>query len=334
MFKSCFVLTSLLIATMAPFEGQSLHSISGRVITSTGAPTREPFLMLGYDDGDSGKGESVAISPDGSFRTRELRAGRYLLVAGPLAEPNQPDGPAERGVVAVTIRDADLTAVLLQTRPSIAVRGHVRYDGAGPPPSRSGGHVFAAPAFDGIGITGTTPSANIAADGTFALWVAPGPSVIRGAYGSFRDPSHSWWTGPVLLDGRDITNVPTDFEQHSDGKIELVLTDHPAGVEGLVFDETGLPVEGATVVVFGADPDLWRPWATSSQVIKTNADGYFGLTLPPGPALAVAVAHLLTRADAFSAFKTLAKIAAPFTVPPGRNAHITLKLSRLPERPH
>jgi hypothetical protein len=333
MFARQLAAIFLLLFTSAESRQPATSTISGRVITSTGAPTREPFLMLAYADGDSGKGESVAISQDGSFRTRELRPGRYLLVAGPLAEPNQPYGPAERAFIAVTVRDADVTSVLIQTRRSFLLHGNVRYDGEVRPGMHPSGNVFATPALDGIGITGTTPSVKIAADGTFALWVIPGPSVIRCGYG-FPDRTHPWWVGPVLLDGRDITDVPTDFAQHPDGKVEFVFTQHPAGVEGLVIDESGQFADGATVVVFAADPKLWQAWATTSHVAATNAEGYFGLTLPPGPALAVALAHPLTRAEAFSAFTTLAKIATPFTVPTGRNAHITLKISRLPERPH
>jgi hypothetical protein len=83
-------------------------------------------------------------------------------------------------------------------------------------------HVSAALVLDGL------PTANvIAAEGApagrFILRNARGPRLLRIGY-TLPPGGTRGWVERVVLDGVDITNVPTDFSAHENSGLEVVLT--------------------------------------------------------------------------------------------------------------
>jgi hypothetical protein len=81
--------------------------------------------------------------------------------------------------------------------------------------------------------------------GRFILRNAFGPRVLKFGYRVPTGPM--WWPARVLLDGRDVTNVPTDFSEHPNARLEVVLTQRPARIVGLVTDADGRPVPQASI---------------------------------------------------------------------------------------
>jgi hypothetical protein len=116
--------------------------------------------------------------------------------------------------------------------------------------------------------------------GTFTLRGARGPHVLRCGY--TLAPGSWWWPSRVLLDGVDITNVPTDFGDAENSRLEVEFTQGPATFTGTVLDLNGQPVPSASVVVFSADRALWQPWSTTSQVVLANTKGAFSVPVLPG----------------------------------------------------
>ncbi len=138
----------------------------------------------------------------------------------------------------------------------------------------------------------------------------------------------------MLLDGRDITDVPTDFSKAA-GNLKYVFTQRPIGVFGVVIeDATQLPAEDASVVIFSEDPAQRQPWANSSQLLtdrlpmaasgrRCRRDATSRWHFQP--------AHLSTRAEAFRDLNAFEKLATPFTIDPERRgARVRLTLSRPP----
>jgi hypothetical protein len=87
----------------------------------------------------------------------------------------------------------------------------------------------------------------------------------------------------------DITNVPTDFNDAENGRLEVVFTQHPARLTGIVSDPNGQPVPAASVVLFAAERALWHPWSTTTQVLVADAKGAFNVPVSPGRYLARAL---------------------------------------------
>jgi hypothetical protein len=92
----------------------------------------------------------------------------------------------------------------------------------------------------------------------------------------------NWWPARVLLDGVDITNVPTDFSAHETGRLEVVFTQHPARIAGTVIDVSGQPVRAPWILVMSADPALQQEWAATNEVAQGNTKGRFSIAVMPG----------------------------------------------------
>src|SRR5262245_40552601 len=210
--QAIVIVASLVISARVGAAQPQTFKVSGQVLTSSGEPLRgkDHFILVGHSEGNHFTSGTSRIEEDGSFHC-ELAPGRYLLEAG---SSGHPDGSSaaldERGFVGVSVARADVTGVVIRTRPPVHVRGHVRYDAEMADAVGPGINLFAGPALDGLGIGGGVDSSRrVAPDGSFELLVVAGPVVIRNGYSPRADSM--WWTGPVLLDGQDITDVPTDF---------------------------------------------------------------------------------------------------------------------------
>jgi hypothetical protein len=173
-----------------------------------------------------------------------------------------------------------------------------------------------------VGVSGSTGAPH----GEFLLEDVLGPRVLRAGYQVDGD---RWWPWQVLLDGVDITDTPTDFSAHPDGRLEVVFTQHPARIEGTVVDADGHPVHGAWVVRFSADRALWTDWASTTT--KTQAlEGRFSLAVRPGRYFVAAIpATRYQVRPRWPAFAALAALATEVTVTDRARATVFVKL-----RPH
>jgi hypothetical protein len=328
----CFaaIIANLLGAT--PAAAQQTFTVSGRVLTSTGAPPHNLLVMVGHSEGDGFAAGSADLAEDGTFRAKDLAPGRYLLYAGPGAEPGRIAAGFEAGFAIVTVRDADVDSVQIRTQPSHSIHGRVRFEAAEPLAAHPKVNVMASLAVDGMGVGAGPQGVGIEPDGSFVVDNVVGAVVIRCGF-MLPDDGSRWWAGPVLLDGRDITDVPTDFSKET-GQLEVVFTQRPTGVFGIVVeDSTQLPAEEASVVIFSEDPAQRQPWASSAQLLTTDSNGRFWETLSPGRYLAVAfpAGTFSTRAEAFRDLNTFEKLATRFTIDPERRgARVHLTLSRPP----
>lgn len=332
-FSLAPLLAGLLWAT--PSVAQQAFNISGRVVTSTGAPPHNLVVMVGHDrpEGDGFSGSSADLAEDGSFVAKGISPGRYIIYVGPSAEPTRVPAGFEAGFAVVTVRDSDVDSVQIRTQPTHSIHGRVRFEAVDQLASHPTINVMAWIAVDGIGGGTLGPQmASVEADGSFAIDNVVGAVVIRSGYMLPGDGSR-WWAGPVLLDDRDITDVPTDFSK-ARGQLEVVFTQRPTGVFGIVVeDATQLPAEEASVVIFAEEPTERQPWASSSQLLTTDSNGRFWETLSPGRYRAVAfpAGTFASRGEAFRNLGLFEKLSTPFTIDPERRgARIRLTLSRPP----
>jgi hypothetical protein len=144
-------------------------------------------------------------------------------------------------------------------------------------PPHIGVHAYLA--LDGAPLMDAT-AADGAPTGTFVLRNAFGPRVLRCTYNLL--PGEWWWPAQVVLDGRDVTNVPTDFTEHEGGRLEIVFTNRPARIIGRVVDEQGRPARAPWILLLGADRRLWQQWATTTVAAQGNTTGRFSLPALPG----------------------------------------------------
>ena len=88
--------------------------------------------------------------------------------------------------------------------------------------------------------------------------------------------SSGWAVKAVLLNGADITDVPTDFTRDHDGQLQVVLGSRLSTLDGEVRDDTGKTVDDAMVFVFSEDRRSWSlasPRTVFSDVRPTAGSG-------------------------------------------------------------
>ncbi len=325
------IAASLLIAPSIARAQAQTFAVSGRVLTSSGATLqgKNHFILISHGDHDHSTSGTHPIEEDGSFHC-DLPPGRYLFTAGAELTAKGETRPLEdRGFTAVTVSKAAVPGVIIQMRPRVRVRGRARYDAEKSGTTYPSVNIFSVPAFDGLGIPPGEENARwFGNDGTFELVVGAVPVVIRNGYSTGPD---LWWPGPVLLDGRDITDVPTDFSK-THGELEVVFTQRPVGVFGVVTEETTqLPAENASVLIFPEEVAQRQPWAEGTRLISADSNGQFWKTLSAGRYLAIAFPRG-TFASPNGVFRDLnawEKLATPFTIDPERRgARVHLTLSR------
>ena len=276
-----FISISFCLAASA-CSRQSGYVISGRVVDPQRLQPEGAQLSLRLEGDVALTSEVVGVNTDGSFATRRLAAGMYVLQ---VVRPHSRTHPAR--VVAfstVTVSTQDVNGVTVVIRPDSAVHGRFRMETNNP--------AATWPAYIGVSallaLEGAPALASMAADGApgghFWLHNAFGLRVIRTDY---RLSGAQWWPTRVLLDGVDITNVPTDFSSSGKSELEVVFTQHhPAHFAFSMLGRDGQPIRNAWVVIVAADRKLWQEWATTTLIRQLYASASFDFATLPGRYLA------------------------------------------------
>lgn len=138
----------------------------------------------------------------------------------------------------------------------------------------------------------------------------------------------------MLLDGVDITNVPTDFSTHEQGQLEVFFTQHPARLSGTVTDGHGQPVPNAWVLRFSADRGLWQEWAETSDAVRADGQGRFRFVSLPGRYLvgAVAASTFSSKSSALKQIQRVAPGALPVELGEREVKTLRLTVERASER--
>lgn len=283
---SCAVLAPVVLAQYQESTSTRSRVISGRVVDPHQLRPEQAVLVLGREDDGGFASTPVPVAADGSFVTPPLEAGVYILEI--VRTPHSPTKPATTvGFRVVHVGASDVSGVSVAVERDVALTGTFRMETDNPraewPP-----HIVvnAHVAVEGRGFLGSQVAEG-AAGGRFVLRNVFGPRVLRCGY--TLTPGHDWWPSRVMLDGVDITNVPTDFSNHENGKLEVVFTQHPARIVGTVLDAKERPARAPWILFVSAEPKLWQSWATTSTVTQGNTQGAFSLAVTPGAYLVRAV---------------------------------------------
>jgi len=76
----------------------------------------------------------------------------------------------------------------------------------------------------------------------------------------------------VLLDSKDITDVPVALGAAHSGRLQMVFTSKGSSLEGTVTDDNGKPTRDATVVIFGYDEETWTPFSSRQRSMGLSRD--------------------------------------------------------------
>lgn len=260
--------------------GPGTLTVSGRLDDPHGLRTPDMVLAMNRQTESGLSGIHVRVADDGSFTTPLLPSGFYSFEA--IRTPHSHTHPATAvGVGWVDVGVTNVSGVVIPIKRDMELRGRYRIaPDHGNLKWPENLYVSAPMIVDGQETWSPTQTTHGAEGGAFILRNAYGPRVLRVGYtptdGSPPAPAR------VLLDGRDITDVPTDFSEHEGSDLEIVITARPPRVSGLVTRGPGSPARGVHVVMFSADPRKRFGWASTSRVARTNEQGVFVISALPG----------------------------------------------------
>jgi Carboxypeptidase regulatory-like domain len=320
------VCTESTARAQSPVEGP-VFTVSGRVLDADGRPARDVTLMIGAERDGGFSSTSCEVGPDGVFQSRGLAPGLYALDA---SAHSAGDATVTGGYAAVAIRDADLTNVVVTLQRATTISGQVKFESEQeielPRPTVV---VHAMLAVEHMRMNHVT-TAGVADDGSFTLSPLYGPRLLRVGIASASRPG--MWLKAVRLDGVDVTNVPVDFSTRPSARLEVVFSDRPTAVVGIVHDEAGLPVDGARVLVFSKDASMWAAWSTAVQTGISDENGRFWFVdaMPAGDYRAIALRETPTPSigKAVDELARLEKFATPIVLGESKIARIELIVSR------
>jgi hypothetical protein len=295
-------------------------TVSGVATDAAGRPASKTQVLLLPTHNGEVRAMIMArttAATDGSFRYRDVPEGAYVL---------QGMAAGQFGSSPVTVAAAPDGAprpVALTLRPLATARGRVVFEGGASPPAPGTGGISFQPTDFTSGPAGSNRIASAtAADWSFQVPNLAWHGVLRWSATSTRP---AWVLSRVMLQGRDITDTPYDFQTADVNGLEVVVTNRVGSVSGTVVSG-GEPVPEAGVFILGADSAAWTYFSRTLRTGRTNEHGAFNLTgLLPGRYLAVAMSSRNPPVDPNS-IVALRSLATPIVVVEGANAALTLTI--------
>lgn len=310
------------------------YSVTGSVIDATGAAVDGGFVGASRDDREVSGND---LTSHGRFVLKGLAPGRYFLhagVGGP-ANPSDLHPPArerELGYSTFVVDGSDLSGVDVQLSKGRTIAGRLIFEG-GRAPRASGLHMSVQTriADDALSVVGGRPPFSPVTDNLeFELKELFQLPLVVGVAGL----PEGWATRGIRLDGRDITDLPTNLGGAPPrARLEIVVTNRVAVATVRVSDERGAPDRSYLTVVLPADPNRWKGtvWAVESV---PSRDGVVALgPRLPGDYLVAAIPRedysVLLRNPA--RIESLASVAQRVRLTEGNNPPLELRVVRLPE---
>jgi len=273
----------------------TVAAVTGIVSDANGQPAPNVTLVLSQtEDGQIRSDLAVRTKSgvDGKFAFRTIPTGTYLLEAfGSGGFGSRP--------ISVLIQGESLGVDIALRQPTRA-RGRLRFEGGAPPavsrvrakfvptdPASSA--VLGLLPTVGFGVVGasrqaqgTEPPNRLEPDWTFEIGPLSWNGLLRA------NASADWALKSVLLNGRDITDEPSDFRSVDVNGLELVMTSRVASISGSVTD--GSNPTPSVVLILPEDETKMSLPSRYLNATNSSSDGSFKLTgLPAGRYRVVAI---------------------------------------------
>ena len=206
------------------------------------------------------------------------------------------------GRAHVTLADRDVNDVPIIMQPAVLVSGHVIFESTSAKrPENLSQHV-ALDATPVGALAGVSRHAKVDDEGAFEIrGLARGEYFIRpGA------PPAGWYIKAVMSAGHDLLSWPLDLTSIGDvDDLEVIYTDKPTEIGGVVYNGLRSPAAGATIVIFPAEPSYRGTAGQHPDRVRairaTNTGGFHVVALPAGDYYIAAIDEIRGRRVAGSA---------------------------------
>ena len=303
--------------------------VSGVVLDSQGVPLASANGVLSRAAAMSATSQGFTSDALGRFSLAAVEPGDYTLVVGggswtsALGSSGRPENAELPMTVATDVDD-----VVVITQPGVALSGRVVLAETSPTPPPHPRIVFRR----GDGSIARSPDIAATVGDDLRIQAADlfGPRLVR-----VSGLGGDWAVKAVVLNGADITDVPTIFTREHDGQLQVVLSSRLSAIEGEVRDEHGKLAAEAMVYVFSEDRKSWSLASPRTVFSDVRPDGRFRVgKLTGGNYFAIAVAREGLRLPQFpreAFFELLSREATPFVIGDDERRTLDLQIWRWPE---
>jgi 5-hydroxyisourate hydrolase-like protein (transthyretin family) len=257
---------------------QILSRIHGHLLDArTAKPPATPHIELYRRAGIDWEAvrDGIAIyrgQTDGSFETRAIAPGSYLLRVYPVASSERPSEPARYAprLVPVDVVDGDVDAGDISVSPGVQIQGTVTFQGRSPSAEdvkvlsiyvASGSDLFSSPA---------TPLLPSGREGEFTFQFN---DLALGEYRAkvFGAKQLESYLKEIKFGAADVLHATFKVSEREIRGLHLVISTTAAVVDGILSNERLAPVAGGTVVLV---PDR-RDQSDLYDYETTDRDGRF-----------------------------------------------------------
>ncbi len=293
------------------------YSVSGRVLTPEGKPAHSVMVMsLKESSTDilSMIGQRANTDLQGGFVVPGLLPGRYRLSARVMGGKD-----AQMASATVGVADQDLSGLTLVLGKGAEMSGTIVTERKDTVLDWRRVQL----SMESVGSFGST-RASLEEDFSFKIANLPdGPYHLV-----VKLPQGNHYVSSIRVEGKDITDRPIEMRINDQlTGVEIHVSSEGAGISGYVEKAEEREVaEGATVLVFAADPRHRGSFSRFTRTKQTDQSGRFSLEgLVPAEYLVCALAdHEAGREMDLDYLRTLEKDSERIDLSPGQTAHETL----------
>ncbi|HEX5069314.1 MAG TPA: carboxypeptidase-like regulatory domain-containing protein [Vicinamibacterales bacterium] len=257
--------------------------------------------------------------------------GMMMSSSGPAAaaDVQLPTDPTLYGSMPLTVREADITGLVLPLHTGARVSGRIVFDGTSPPPAPDlmrRVSISISPVAGGTfsGSFSLSSSAKrIETDGRFAtVGYAPGTYSVS-AFAPSTPNSVTWRFRSATVGGKDVTDGGLVVDAGDVSDLVLTFVDRSSDVSGMVLDAKGQPDRTATVIILPADSQAWKEQGSGNgrrvRSSRANSNGVFTIAdLPPGSYFIAAVAEeSLANWQDPKTLEAISRVATTFSLKDG-----------------
>ena len=249
------------------------YSVSGRVLAADGSPAQSVRIIT---VNQSGPGQvslrgGTTTDPQGVFKVAGLLPGKHRLIAlrGRREEP-------QIASASVEVIDQDLQGLTLALGSGASITGRIVSENEEPALDWRRISVETRPAEGGRrGRVFGGRGARVEEDLSFRISNLPG-----GLYRfSVSLPPGNHYVESIRAEGQDIFDRLLELNDHDHlSEVEVRVSPEGSQISGMVeSEEDGQPVDGATVLVFAADPQQRGSVSRFTRTTQTDQAGRFSL---------------------------------------------------------
>ena len=292
------------------------YSVSGRVLTADGSPADSIWIMTVNESVEAivaMRGAGTSTDPQGEFKVFNLLPGKHRVIARAGR-----GGDPQMASAAVEVTDRNIEGLTLVLGEGAEISGRIATE------SEDSDLDWRRISVSMRGVSGGSRlrfggrGAEVEEDFTFKL-----SNLMAGGYRfAVRLPPGNHYVESIRLQGEEVIDRPIEMGDNDRlAGVEVLVSSRGSQISGVVQgEEVRDSVEGATVLIFAADPQNRGNFSRFTKTTQTDQEGRFSLEglAPAAYLLCALVDHESGRESEPDYLRSLERDSTPIDLSPGQ----------------